>query len=179
MQTAALSETAVAVLRFRAMRCPMNIREQDCEGFVELVDAGIMKPDGASYRFTDDGLMRREDILREREEKIDRGYRFTDDGLMRREDILREREEKIDREMFEPPDASSLSEDARRLLRRIVSGERIEILAGNKALFHELAAARIIYLRNSFANGAESAYRFRYYGWHRRFELLGCAKAEA
>ena len=55
MQTVTLSENAVAVLRFRAMRCPMKIREQDREAFRELVDAGIMKPDGASYRFTDDG----------------------------------------------------------------------------------------------------------------------------
>jgi hypothetical protein len=153
MQTITLSESAVAVLRFRAMRCPMKIREQDREAFRELVDAGIMKPDGASYR-------------------------FTDDGLMRREDILREREEKIEREMFEPPDASNLSEDARDLLRRIVSGERIEIVAGNRNLFHELAAARIIYLRSSVARGAESAYRFTYYGWHRRLELLGCAATE-
>jgi hypothetical protein len=152
MQTVTLSECAVALLRFRAMRCPMTIRERDREAFRELVNAGIMKPEGTSYR-------------------------FTDDGLMRREDILREREEKIEREMFEPPDASNLSEDARDLLRQIVSGERIEIVTGNRNLFHELAAARIIYLRNSFARGAESAYRFTYYGWHRRFELLGCVPA--
>ena len=87
MQTITLSETAIALLRFRAMRCPMKIREQDREAFRELVNAGIMKPDGASYR-------------------------FTDDGRMRREDILREREEKIERELFEPPDASNLSKGA-------------------------------------------------------------------
>ncbi len=154
MQTITLSESAVAVLRFRAMRCPMKIREQDREAFRELVDAGIMKPDGTSYR-------------------------FTDDGRMRRKHILREREEKIEREMSEPPDASNLSEGARDLLRRIVSGERVEIVAGNRNLFRELAAARIIYLRSSFTRGAESAYRFTYYGWHRRLEILDCAKAEA
>ena len=65
----------------------------------------------------------------------------------------------------------------RDLLCLVVSGERIDIVAENRNLFHELAAARIIYLRNSFARGAEAAYRFTYYGWHQRFELLGCAEA--
>ena len=72
-----------------------------------------------------------------------------------------------------PPDASDLSETANALLRRIVSGERVEITRRNRPAFRELAAARILILGHSFTKGDESVYKFTYWGYKRRFELAG------
>ena len=47
------------------------------------------------------------------------------------------------------------------------------------ALAHGFPAARIILLGHSFVGGNESHYRFTYWGWHRRFELLDRAKESA
>jgi hypothetical protein len=54
--------------------------------------------------------------------------------------------------------------------------ERVEVTKANRPAFRELAAARIVILGHSFLDGEESAYRWTYWGWHRRFELSGCAK---
>ena len=86
-------------------------------------------------------------------------YRFTDEGYAWREEILREEEDRIERQRYEPPDAN-LSEAAKALLRRIATGERVEITDGNRPAFRELAEARIIYLMHTFTRGAESGYRF-------------------
>ncbi len=55
MQTIALSETAVAVLRFRVKGWRFPVRERDRDAFSELVEAGIMEPDGTDFRFTEGG----------------------------------------------------------------------------------------------------------------------------
>jgi antitoxin (DNA-binding transcriptional repressor) of toxin-antitoxin stability system len=65
------------------------------------------------------------------------------------------------------------------LLRRIATGEQVEITEGNRPTFRELADARIIDLMRTFTRGAESGYRFTRLGWEQRFELIGGAKAEA
>ncbi len=105
MQTITLSESAVAVLRFRVRGYSMQNRHP--EAFRELVDAGIMEPDGEDFR-------------------------FTEDGWMRRHELLNEAEDRIERERLEPPDTSHLSETALGLLRKIASGEPVEILPENR-----------------------------------------------
>ena len=104
--------------------------------------------------------------------------KITDEGSARCEEILRQEEDRIERQRYEPPDAN-LSEAAKTLLRRIATGERVEITEGNRPEFRELADARILSLMHTFTRGAESGYRFTLLGWEQRFELIGCAKAEA
>ncbi len=152
----ALSEDAVAVLRFEIKGWPAKNNESRLPAYRELAAAGIMEPVPGS----------------------ELEYRFTEEGLRRREELLAEAQDRIERERYEPPDASKLSEAARVLLRRIVSGERVQITTAIRPAFRELAQARIIILRHTFAKGDESAYRFTYWGWERRFEILGCAASE-
>ena len=145
MQTTALSGNAVAVLRFRVKKWPMKVRERDLPAFRELVDAGIMAPDGDDFR-------------------------FTEEGWAHREALLREAADRIERERFEPPDASNLSRSARALLRRHLEGDR-EVTDANRPYYRELVAARIMIPIHSFIGGSESAFHFTYWGWKRRFEF--------
>jgi hypothetical protein len=154
MQTVALSENAVAVFRLRVKGLRMPPTEQRLAAYRELVEAGIMEPDAE-------------------------GFAFTAKAWERREELLREAEDRIERERYDPPDTSNLSDAAIALLRRIASGERVEVTTANRPAFRELAAARIILLGHSFVGGDESHYRFTYWGWHRRFELLARAKESA
>ena len=94
-QTFALSESAVAVLRFRVKGYRMKVIDRSLEAFRELAAAGIMEPVPGA-----DG-------------NPEADYRFTEDGWARRQELLSEAEERIERERFEPPDASHLSEAAR------------------------------------------------------------------
>ena len=146
MRTIALSETAVALLRFRVNGWPINLKRQDLPAFEELVEAEIMVRDGDDFN-------------------------FTEDAWLHRHELLNEAEELIERERFEPPDARQLSDSAKALLRRIALGERVEITSANRPHFRELAAARIIYLMHTFARGDESSYRFTYWGFRQRLEL--------
>ena len=146
MQTIALSESAVALLRFRVKKWPMKIREQDRPGYQELVDAGILEPDGDDYR-------------------------FTDDGGARRQELLSEAEERIERERYEPPDASCLSEAARELLRTCIAGNCPDGDESNRPAYRELVKARIMIPMGSFTKGDECVFRFTYWGWKRRYEL--------
>ena len=154
MQTVTLSENAVAVFRLRVKGLRIPPTDRRLPAYRELVEAGIMEPDG-------DGLG------------------FTAEAWERREELLREAEDRIERERYDPPDTSNLSDAAMALLRRIASGERVEVTKANRPTFRELAAARIILLGHSFVGGDESHYRFTYWGWHRRFELLARAKEPA
>jgi hypothetical protein len=146
-ETISLSEHAVALLRFRVKNWHFKVKERDLPAFQELVDAGIMVPDGADFR-------------------------FTEEGYANREELLGEAADRIERERFEPPDASNLSIAARTLLRNIVTAGRIEITRGNRPLFRELASARIVVLLHTFAKGDESAYLFTYWGFRQRFQLI-------
>jgi hypothetical protein len=154
MQTTTLSENAVAIFRLRVKGLRMPATERRRPAYGELVEAGIMEPDGE-------------------------GFRFTAEAWDRREELLREAEDRIERERYEPPDASGLSGAALALLRRIASGDRVEVTRENRPMFRELATARIIVLGHSFAGGDESHYRFTYWGWHRRFEILAGARESA
>jgi hypothetical protein len=106
-------------------------------------------------------------------------FRFTEEGWARREALLREAEDRIERERFEPPDASNLSDAARALLRRRLAGDR-EVTDANRAIYRELAAARIMMPVHSFLGGQEADFHFTYWGWARRFEFaeMDCAENE-
>jgi hypothetical protein len=157
MQTVTLSANAVAVLRFEISGWRAKNPASRLPAYRELAAAGIMEPVPGS----------------------DGEYRFTEEGHARRESILRAQEERIERERHDPPDGSHLSDAASALLGRIAAGEQVEPTPENRPVFRELAAARIIYLMHTFAKGDESGYRFTYWGWKRRFEILDCAKREA
>jgi hypothetical protein len=148
-ETIKLSESAVANLRFRIKGYPL--REQDLPAYRELVVAGIMEPTSGDE------------------------YRFTDWGMEHCEAILARESERIERERYEPPDGN-LSEAARGMLRRIASGDRVEVDAATRHVFRELAAARVVILGHSFAKGDESCYRFTYWGWKLKDELIARAK---
>jgi hypothetical protein len=153
MQTMTLSELAVAVLRLHVEGEKIPARDQSLSAYRELVGAGIMEPVPGSGRI----------------------YRLTAEGREHRDSIVEKETERIERERFDPPDASNLSASARDLLRQLTA-DRVEVTPENRGAFRELVAARIVLLGHSFRNGPESVYRWTYWGWHRRFELLACAK---
>ena len=146
--TITLSETAVALLRFRIKGYKSPARNIDQTAFGELVAAGIMEPDGAG------------------------DYRFAEEDGTRRKEILCGEEDRIERERLEPPDASNLSNAARELDRRIVAGERVKVDQSTRPTYRELTTARIMYPVSGFIGGPESNFRFTYWGWHRRDEWI-------
>jgi hypothetical protein len=158
-ETFTLSESAVAVLRFRVKGYRVNVTDRTREAFRELAAVGIME------------LVRGADGDRE----VD--YRFTEYGWARRQELLSEAEERIERERFEPPDASNLSEAARELLRRRLAGDP-DVTDANRPLYRELVAARIMYPVSTWVGGPESVFRFTLAGWERREEWINaCADA--
>jgi hypothetical protein len=157
--TFALSESAVAVFRFRVKGYRMKVNDRSREAFRELAAAGIMEPVPGA-----DG-------------NPEADYQFTADGWARRQVLLSEAEERIERERFEPPDASNLSKAARELLRRRLAGDR-EVTDANRPLYRELAAAQIMYPVSTWVGGPESVFRFTRAGWERREEWINaCADA--
>jgi antitoxin (DNA-binding transcriptional repressor) of toxin-antitoxin stability system len=150
MQTVTLSEAAVAVLRFEIRGWKAKRKGARLAAYRELAAAGIMEPVPGT----------------------EADYRFTDEGYARREEILREEEDRIERQRFEPPDAGNLSESARGLLRRLASGERVAVTDENRPAFRELAAARILYPVSTWAGGPEAVFRFTLLGWERREEWI-------
>ncbi len=154
MQAVTLSEMAVAVLRLHVEGERMPANERNLPAYQALVKAGIMEPVPG----------------------LERVYRLTANGRKHRDSIVERETERIERERFDPPDASNLSGAAKELLRQLIAG-RVEVTPETRFAFRELAAARIVILGHSFRDGRESVYRWTYWGWHRRLELLGCAKA--
>jgi hypothetical protein len=152
MNSNTLSEHAVALLRFRIKKWPMKVKERDLPAYQELVDAGIMAPDGTDFR-------------------------FTDDGYAHREELLNEAEDRIERDRHDPPDGNNLSEAARELLRHRLRGES-KVTGANLPIYRELVAARIMIPIHSFIGGPESAFHFTYWGWERRFEFAGMNPVE-
>jgi hypothetical protein len=145
-ETIALSESAVAVLRFRVKGWRLPVRASNRDAFRELVAAGIMEPDGEDYR-------------------------FTEAGEARRHEVLAEAEEQIARERYDPPDGD-LSEAARERLRRYLEGDRA-VTEENRTAYRELVAARVMIPVHTFVGGREAAYRLTYWGYQRRCELAG------
>ncbi len=77
------------MFRFRVNGLRMKVTDRSREAFRELAAAGITEPAPGA-----DG-----------NPEVD--YYFTLDGWARRQELLSEAEERIERERFEPPDASS------------------------------------------------------------------------
>jgi hypothetical protein len=152
MQTISLSENAVAVLRFRVKGWRFPIRDRDQDAFQELVAAGIMEPDGADFR-------------------------FTEDSWERRKELLHEAEDRIERNRYDPPDASNLSESARELLRTCIDGEYPDGDETNRPAYRELVKARIMIPMGAFSKGVECVFWFTYWGHKLRFELAGIDRA--
>ena len=142
----ALSESAVALLRFRVKKWPMKIREQDRPGYQELVDAGILEPDGDDYRFTDDGGRGGRNCSARRKSGS------SGNGTSRRMRV-------------------DLSEAARELLRTCIAGNCPDGDETNRPAYRELVKARIMIPMGSFTKGDECVFRFTYWGWKRRYEL--------
>ena len=153
METVTLSEAAVAVLRFEIRGWKAKRKGARLAAYRELAADGIMEPVPGT----------------------EADYRFADQGYARREEILREEEDRIERQRYEPPDAN-LSEPAKALLRQIATGERVEITEGIGPRSASWREARIIYLMHTFTKGAQSGYRFTLLGWEQQFELIGCAR---
>ncbi len=151
MQTMTLSQDAVVVFRLRVKGLRLPVTEPRLLAYRELVAAGIMVPEGEEFQ-------------------------FTDDASARREELLNESQDRIERERFETPDASHLSESAREVLRRRLAGDR-EVTDANRPAYRELVAARIMMPVHSFLGGPESDFHFTYWGWERRFEFaeMSCA----
>jgi hypothetical protein len=154
MQTLTLSEAAVATLRFEIKGWKGKVREIDLPGYRELVAAGIMEPDGEGYRLTAVGLSDGEAIVEREQERIESGR-------------------------YAPPDVSRLSDPGWVLLRRIASGEEVEVTSETRPLLRELAKARVVLVINTYAGGPESAWRWTYWGWKRKPEWveIACARA--
>ncbi len=115
-----LSESAVTLLRFRALGAGFfPVRDCDRDAFQELVVAGIMAPDSEG------------------------DYRFTESGWARREEILREAA--ADRVSLLPhlPDRIDLSSAAKDVVRRHIAGDR-EVTGANREAYRELARAGIL-----------------------------------
>ena len=145
--TLSLSVSAVAVLRFEIKGYRAKDPSRRLPAYRELAAAGLM------------------------EAVSDSKYRFTAWGMEHREAILDRESDRIERERYAPPDRD-LSDAAMELLSRIVAG-RVTVDEANRPLFRELAAARVVTFGGSFAGGPESAYRFTYWGWRLKDELLG------
>ncbi len=137
----------------------MEVTDRSLEAFRELAAAGIVEPVAGTGG------------------NPEADYRFTEDGWNRRQELLSEAKERIERQRFEPPDPSNLSEAARELLRRRVAGDR-EVTDVNRPLYRELVAARIMYPVSTWVGGPESVFRFTRAGWERREEWINaCADA--
>src|SRR4051794_32160144 len=82
-----LSASAIAVLRFEIQGYHAKDKERRLPAYRELSAAGIMEPVPGS----------------------DVGYRLTEDGWDRRQGVLREAEERIERERHAPPPTQAIS----------------------------------------------------------------------
>ena len=153
MKMVTLSEPAVALLRFRVKGWPIKVRESDRQAFQELVDAGIMVPDGKDFKFTEEGWLQRKELLARAEDHIERGRSG-------------------------PPDGSNLSKAARELLRRRLAGDD-RVTPENIGAYRELSAAHIMYPVSTWAGGPESVFRFTVAGWERREEWVNNERAVA
>jgi len=135
MQTITLSESALAVLRFRAKKYPVKVNDRTLPAYRELVAAGIMVPDQES------------------------GFQFTEYGWARSEEWICAAETHI--RNLEPrlPDRIDLSEAARKALERHLAGDD-EVTDANRPAYRELAAAGVMVAEGSFTKGDECVYRF-------------------
>lgn len=142
----ALSESAIALLRFRIKGYRMPVTEPRREVFRELVDAGLMEPDGrGDYRFTEDDPERRQ--------------RWLDAA----EAYLHSLEPRL-------PARIDLSDAGRDALNRHLAGDQ-EVTDANREAYRELAAAGIMVSVGTFTKGDDCVFQFTRQGWERRHEF--------
>jgi hypothetical protein len=153
--TITLSPSAVATLRFEIKGWRSKVKGSRLPAYRELAAAGIMEPVPGS----------------------DSEYRFTEEGMARREEILDAAVAHL--HSLEPrlPDRIELSEAARNVLARYLAGDE-EVTDDNRPAYRELAKAGIMMSVGTFTKGDDCVFRFTRQGWERRFEWLesGCAK---
>jgi hypothetical protein len=156
--TIVLSANAVAVLRFEIKGWRAKNPERRVPAYRELAAAGIMEPVPGS----------------------ESEYRFTEEGMERREEILDAAVAHL--HSLEPrlPDRIELSKAAKRTLSRYMAGDH-EVTDGNRAAFRELARAGIMMSVGTFTKGDDCVFGFTRQGYERRFEFaeMGCAKESA
>ena len=88
MMNIALSESAVAVFRLRAKGLRLPATESRLPAYQELVEAGIMAPEGEGFRFTAEAWSQRDELLTVGQHRIPsdrfepRGLRAMSSGLV-------------------------------------------------------------------------------------------------
>jgi len=157
--TIALSESAVAVLRFRIKGLRVPIAERNLDAYRELATAGIMEPVPGA-----DG-------------KPEVDYRFTEEGWARRQAILDAAVAHL--HSLEPrlPERIDLSQEAVATLKEYLAGDR-SVTDANREAYRELARAGIMIPLSGFIGGPESSFLFTHQGWERREEWLTAARCE-
>jgi hypothetical protein len=151
METIALSEAAIAVLRFRIRGYRMPLTEKRLSAFRELADAGIMEPVPGPVA----------------------EFRFTAMSAERRQEILSQSEIRLARARHVIPGNVTLSDAAREMLRTCIDGRIPDGDETNRPSFRELVAANIMMPIGTFARGDDCVFRFTYAGWERRYEFAG------
>ena len=146
MHTMILSENAVAVLRLRARGLCLPVTAARLQSYRELVEAGIMEPDGEEFRFTEDGWARREEFIGAAEE------------------YLRSLEPRL-------PERIELSKAARKTLAMHLTGDK-EVTDANRNAYRELARAGIMVPVGTFIKGDDCVFQLTHQGWERRHEFL-------
>jgi hypothetical protein len=135
--TAALSEGAIALLRFKIRGYRSRAEPHSLPAYRELTAAGIIEPMPGSE--TD--------------------FRFTENGWTRRQQILSAADGSLDTLDPDPPVRIDVSERAGDLLRRRLAGEWVEVTHETRPLYQELVETGLMIPLHSFSRGNEGAYR--------------------
>jgi hypothetical protein len=151
LDSVTLSESAVAILRFRGKGRRLPASERNRESFRELVSAGIMEPDGEDFRFTESGRAEWREIVNRESDRIERARHPIPDDVV-------------------------LSDPAIALLRLCVEREIPEGDDANRPAFRELVKVNLLMPVGSFTKGDECVFRFTYLGRLRAIEFLGLVK---
>ena len=133
------------MLRLRAKGLRLAVTERRLEAYRELADSGIMEPDGADFRFTEEGWARREELISAGEAH------------------LRSLEPRL-------PGRIELSRAASKTLVRHLAGDR-EVIDANRDAYRELARAGIMESVGTFIKGDDCVFQLTHQGWERRHEF--------
>jgi hypothetical protein len=158
----ALSEFAVAVLRFRVKGYRTKLTDHSRDAFRELAAAGIME------------------AVPGRDGDPEADYCFTKEGWARRREYLDAAEAHL--LSLEPrlQDRIDLSEAARELVPVCAAGSIPDADDATRPIYRELAKAGIMMPIGTFTKGDDTVFRFTNQGWERRFEIMGgCPKEGA
>ena len=123
----------------------LAVTERRLEAYRELADSGIMEPDGADFRFTEEGWAQREELISAGEAH------------------LRSLEPRL-------PGRIELSRAASKTLVRHLAGDR-EVIDANRDAYRELARAGIMESVGTFIKGDDCVFQLTHQGWERRHEF--------